>query len=228
MNYTVDEKRRVSKVLAFVVETHANQKRPMDFLLKPADAGALLINLDCPVEVVIAAIAADVPKDTDLSFDDLRLVLGNEPLKILSQFGSIKTSANWCARQCFKLENIANLGLEACVVLASRTLASLRFSEQRLRNICNGSVTETEQEFFAQFGARPDQIQAYFSLLHHLLVARVDPDDHSALMVVLGSLVEDITVEMDNVWPGSPLMVETAAKMLGFDLSRPALETQSC
>ena len=222
MKYESSDVGRINRAIKFALDVHWRRNRPLDYQFKPSQAADLLTSLDCPIEVVIAAICADVLKDTVMTPDDLREKLGDDVIEVLLEF-TTKETKSWVDRQRHKLIQMETWSLKACVVVAARTLINLEFTRSRLEHIDDELVNETRENFMDTFGTSEDNLQAYFTLLTDLLNKKAKslvkiPDtlSNSQLLEVFDALSESAGYVIFDIWPSKSMSVIQAQEILNF------------
>jgi (p)ppGpp synthase/HD superfamily hydrolase len=121
--------RRIFEAVEFAARAHRGQTRKgtrVPYLLHPLRAGETLIRLDCPDDLVIAAILHDTVEDTATTFATIRKKFGQNVMEIVKACTEPDKHASWEERKRHTLETLRHAPLKILMVAAADKLDNVR------------------------------------------------------------------------------------------------------
>ena len=119
----------IFKAIEFAAKAHSGQyrkKTKIPYIVHPLAVADILIEHNCPDEVVIAAVLHDTVEDTHVTLDDIKVHFGEKIAALVRDASEPDKSQSWEKRKTHTIESIAHLPIDALVLICADKLHNLK------------------------------------------------------------------------------------------------------
>lgn len=120
---------RVFKAIEFATKAHSGQFRKgtnVPYILHPLGVGKILIEYNCPEEVVIAGILHDTIEDTSVTLKDIGMLFGKDVQRIVKGATEPDRTDTWENRKRHTIEYLKTAPIDILFVSCADKLNNIR------------------------------------------------------------------------------------------------------
>ena len=153
---------RIFKAIEFATKAHSGQFRKgtkMPYIVHPLGVGKILIEYNCPEEVVIAGILHDAIEDTSVTLKDIGLHFGKNVKRIVEGASEPNRADTWKNRKKHTIKYLRTAPIDVLLVSCADKLDNIRAIKKDYAQIGNKlwarfNRPEIDQKWYYQSLAR--------------------------------------------------------------------------
>jgi len=170
---------RIFKAIDFATKAHSGQLRKgtkVPYIVHPLGVGKILIEYNCPEEVVIAGILHDTIEDTSVTLKDIGLHFGKNVKRIVGGASEPNRADTWKNRKKHTIEYIKTAPREVLLVSCADKLDNIR--------AIKGDYAQMGNKLWVRFNRpKKDQKWYYQSLASSFMNSSKDIPDRTLFKV---------------------------------------------
>jgi len=119
----------IFKAIEFSVKAHEGQYRKglrVPYVYHPMDVGRILMDIECPTEIVVAGILHDTVEDTHVTLEELRENFGPTVAGLVEEASEPDEIISWEERKNYTIEHLKTVSEEALYVICADKFDNIR------------------------------------------------------------------------------------------------------
>jgi len=191
----VIQNERIFTAIEFAAKAHHGQFRKgtnLPYIFHPLGVAKILLDLNCPEDMVIAAMLHDTVEDTAVTIEDINLTFGETVAYLVHSVSEPDKRDSWEIRKCHTLESLKTAPMEVLLLACAEKLDNIRSTHAEL--VKNG------ESVWQRFNRSKNQQQWYFESLATIFKNRIDNEPSATLFTQFFEEVKKVFGENLSVY----------------------------
>lgn len=179
---------KIFDAIAYAARAHTGQFRKtthIPYIIHPLRVAEILIELDCPEDVVIAGILHDTIEDTSVTFEDLQKNFGETIARLVEGASEPDKKDTWENRKRHTIEFLKFAPMEVLLITCADKLDNIQSTGKAYRKMGD--------EVWSRFRRPKQQQEWYYKALVQVLGLRIKNEPAK-------SLFRQFEVEVEKVF----------------------------
>jgi (p)ppGpp synthase/HD superfamily hydrolase len=178
---------KLLEAIAFALEAHKRQRRKgteIPYIVHPLSVARVLLEWDCPLELVVAGLLHDTVEDAGVSFEEIERHFGEEVRKMVEALTELDKSLPWEERKSKTLERYKTLEEKILLVALADKLDNIRSIEEDLKKIGD--------KIWERFNRPKEKQEWYYRSLVKIFLDRLKKGPHREKALHFKEIVERV------------------------------------
>lgn len=171
--------------IEFAAKAHRNQFRKgtqIPYLIHPMRVAKILIESECPEEVIVAGLLHDTIEDTPVTMTEIRHLFGERVAELVAGVSEPDKSKSWEFRKQHTLESLDSAPIEIVVISCADKIDNIQSIRRGFEKI--------GENFFNRFNRPKSKQQWYYFELMRIFSRRLSKNHYAGLATAFAEEVQ--------------------------------------